>query len=132
MQQLFAKEYYGGAPEGQNFEGWCARGVKAKPVRWDGSLAHYYSDDPDAWGQGTGVAFDTVDYIFGESLDSRFLLGCFNKSFCSYGLEDTTIQSGREEPSDADTRDGRKSRGTGEILLNVTDDVITHDSAQAG
>ena len=66
-----------------------------------------------------------------DHADPRFLLGGFNRCFCDYGLTDLTIQPKREHYSDADVH-LIPSGATGEIKLDVTDDVRTADSRYGG
>lgn len=136
MQQLCAKTIYGGAPAGQHLGGWCSRGLQAE----DGNPPD--QPDPDnseenpnavwefSW---TGVSFDwsAASQASEEGSDPRFLLGCFNRCFCNFEVDDLSIQPKRSVPSNADTG-MKESGGTGEIKLDVTDDVTTTDSIHTG
>ena len=134
MQQLCAKTIYGGAPAGQHLGGWCSRGL---PIQ-DGEREDDSGDESEnpnltydwLW---TGVSFDLSDasQASEEGADPRFLLGCFNRCFCNWQVDDLTIQPKRSVPSNADVR-MKESGGTGEIKLDVTDDVTTTDDSHAG
>ena len=112
MQQLCAKPVYGGASIGNALGGWCSKGLQ--PAVWWPST----DDDEDplqGWDTNNayqastnGVAFE----FMGESsyygvaiwpqgqeyqLD-RLYIGCLNRCFCSWGVEDLTVQPRREEP----------------------------------
>ena len=81
----------------------------------------------------TGVSFDVIaaSHASLEGADPRFLLGRFNRCFCNWGLVDLTIQLKRTVPSNADVA-MRAFKGTGEIELDVTDDVATIDDIDRG
>ena len=136
MQQLCAKTIYGGAPPGQHLGGWCSRGLEVR----DGQPENYSDSDSDSshdpglsdW-SWTGVSFDlsAASQASEEGADARFLLGCFNRCFCSWEVDDLTIQPKRSVPSNADVS-MKDSSGTGEIMLDVTDDVTTTDHSHTG
>lgn len=132
MQELCAKTIYGGAPAGDHLGGWCSKGL---PTKVEGSEDTDDDEEPEGYGNSelTGVSFDLSPNSHADldTADPRFLLGCFNRCFCNYGVTDLTIQPKRSEPSNADVY-MKKSRGTGEILLDVTDDVTTSDRIHDG
>ena len=134
MQQLCAKTIYGGAPDGRHFGGWCSRGLVPNDV------GHSNTDDLDdeevtdgRYSDITGVSFDLSDnsHANNDLADPRFLLGCFNRCFCNYGVTDLTIQPKRDEPSDADTYLA-ESDSTGEIRLDLDDDLFTTGTGRDG
>ena len=141
MQQLCAKTIYGGAPAGQHLGGWCSRGLIVR----DGWPPAEYETDSDSdsdpperpedsseW-EWTGVSFDlsAASQAYVKGADPRFLLGCFNRCFCNFEVNDLTIQPKRSVPSNADVY-MKESGGTGEILLDVTDDVTTAEHRHTG
>ena len=140
MQQLCAKTIYGGASAGQHLGGWCSRGLWVE----DGepgqdsdpdSDPDSMTENPDSvfeW-EWTGVSFDmsAASQANKEGADPRFLLGCFNRCFCNFEVEDLTIQPKRSVPSNADVH-LKQSGGTGEIKLDVEDDVTTTESVHTG
>ena len=150
MQQLCAKTIYGGAPAGQHFGGWCSQGLSIEdPGSDDGDWPDPDPDeidesrlDPDReWSYldpenpkiYSGVSFDlSLASQAVDGPDPRFLLGCFNRCFCNYGVTDLTKQPKRTVPSNADVR-LRSSDQSGEIWLDVVDgwDVMTlgHDKS---
>lgn len=140
MQQLCAKTIYGGAPAGQHLGGWCSRGLKVE----DGesgqdsdsddstdSISEIPNDESE-W-KWTGVSFDlsTASRATADGADPRFLIGCFNRCFCNFEIEDLTIQPKRSVPSNADVY-LKESDGTGEIKLDVEDDVTTTAMVHTG
>ena len=141
MQQLCAKTIYGGAPAGQHLGGWCSRGLEVTEnpelIGSDDSDTDVPFDESNTEPSAvTGVSFDLspASHASAAGADPRFLLGCFNRCFCSWGVADLTKQPKRDVPSNADTYLDR-SDSTGEILLDVTDDVTTtqwHHSGRLG
>lgn len=141
MQQLCAKTIYGGAPAGQHLGGWCSRGLVVK----DGEPGE--NSDPDDYSpydntenpndewewRWTGVSFDVsaASQASEEGADPRFQLGCFNRCFCNFEIEDLTIQPKRSVPSNADVY-LKESGGTSEIMLDVEDDVTTTEDVHTG
>lgn len=140
MQQLCAKTTYGGAPNGEHLGGWCSRGLiyredldpEDHSDSDSGSGLAEQPDDSDEW-NWTGVSFDLLDTRQQESTgaDPRFLLGCFNRCFCNFEVNDLTIQPKRSDPSNAEVYK-KRSDTTGEILLDVTDDVTTNHGNHTG
>lgn len=142
MQQLCAKTVYGGAPAGRHLGGWCSRGLKTRDLRHPDDSDD--ADDPDdsedsdvttnPYSDTNGVSFDLSDASHADEglADPRFLLGCFNRCFCNYGVTDLTMQPKREEPSAADTYSGSESRNTGEIRLDVDDNLLTRGRSHDG
>lgn len=128
MQQLCAKTAYGGAPAGQNLGGWCSKGLPMEekdaddpdPVFVDGDEPGFALNPTDP----QGVSFEDSPLNTQEGWDVRFLLGCFNRCFCNYGVQDLTIQPKRDEPSNADTY-LYMSDASGELRLDVDDDIFT-------
>lgn len=138
MQQLCAKTIYGGAPAGQHLGGWCSRGLRAEdgnpPDQPDPDNSDIQENPNSVWQFAwTGVSFDwsAASQASEEGSDPRFLLGCFNRCFCNFEVDDLSIQPKRSVPSNADTG-MKESGGTGEIKLDVTDDVTTTDSIHTG
>ena len=85
----------------------------------------------------TGVSFDlsAASEASEEGADPRLLLGCFNRCFCSWDVDELTVQPKRSVPSNADVKMSHPSGATGEIVLDlndVTDDVTTLDSIHTG
>ena len=140
MQQLCAKTIYGGAPAGQHLGGWCSRGLEVEdgepPQEPDpDSESDSMTENPNSvreW-KWTGVSFDmsAASQASEQGADPRFLLGCFNRCFCNFEVEDLTIQPKRSVPSDADVH-LKQSGGTGEIKLDVEDDVTTTEHRHTG
>ncbi len=138
MQQLCAKTTYGGAPNGQHLGGWCSRGLIYRDLELDygdsDSDSGPAEQPEDSWQWAfTGVSFDLSNTFQDErtGADPRFLLGCVNRCFCNFEVNDLTIQPKRSVPSNADVY-MEKSRTTGEILLDVTDDVTTNHESHTG
>ena len=134
MQQLCAKSVYGGAPEGWNLGGWCSKGLRYSVKRLFGEPVYDENQNLD-YEDSTypqGVSFDlSLPGGFPEVFDPRFLLGCFNRCFCNYGVDDLTIQPRRDDPSIADAY-LEHSDASGEIMLDVTDDLDTMEHEHTG
>ena len=132
MQQLCAKTEYGGAPAGQHLGGWCSKGLRmAEKDFFESDITFLDGEGPSYAFDATspqGVSFEDVtpedSLIYQDGWDIRFLLGCFNRCFCNYGVQDLTIQPKRDEPSNADTY-LFASDGSGELMLDVDDDIFT-------
>ncbi len=129
VQQLCAKTVYGGAPQGQNLGGWCSKGLRYSEQAFEDEVPIYYEEDNRDYATSTdpqGVSFDflSLDHDYPGGWDPRFQLGCFNRCFCNYGIEDLTIQPKRDVPSAADVT-LCESDGTGELMLDVNDDLLT-------
>jgi len=110
MQQLCAKTIYGGAPPGQHLGGWCSKGLPYVEKDFDSIIPVSPTEDFDDNDHLTstipqGISFDdsAAAQAASDGWDLRFLLGCFNRCFCNYGVEDLTIQPKRDTPSNADT-----------------------------
>ncbi len=131
MQQLCAKTEYGGAPAGQHLGGWCSKALRMAskdadqpdPVFVDGEGPSYALEPTNP--QGVSFEEDSLNAAYGW--DVRFLLGCFNRCFCNYGVQDLTIQPKRDEPSDADTY-LFPSYASGELMIDVDDDIFTEST----
>ena len=106
MQQLCAKPIYGGANISRALGGWCSAGV---------GIDYLYVEPPglppfgpsDTFHLRTGVSFDfSVSEEMSDHLanfnDDRLYIGCLNRCFCNWGIEDRSIQPKREVPSNAD------------------------------
>lgn len=106
MQQLCAKPIYGGADIPRALGGWCSAGVE---------IDYRYVDPPGepAWGPSdtfhlrTGVSFDFrvsewLSIGSDDFNDDRLYVGCLNRCFCNWEIEDLSIQPKREVPSNAD------------------------------
>ncbi|KAG7005472.1 hypothetical protein G7Y79_00019g046520 [Physcia stellaris] len=76
MQQLCAKPIYGGANISRALGGWC--------VSFDFSVSEEMSDH------------------LANFNDDRLYIGCLNRCFCNWEIEDRSIQPKREVPSNAD------------------------------
>ena len=136
MQELCAKTVYGGAPSGQHLGGWCSRGLMVEAIGPGGEHlmpSYVYPSEPgDDISIWTGVSFDlSAGAQSTEDADSRYLLGCFNRCFCNWEVDDLTIQPKRSVPSNADNH-MQQSEYTAEIMLDVTDDVTTEDDSHKG
>ena len=137
MQRLCAKTIYGGAPAFQHFGGWCSKGLTVQDHRASDNGEESEDDfDEPAWdadgSELTGVSFDlSANSQAAETTDPRFLLGCFNRCFCNYGIRDLTMQPKRDVPSNADNQ-FEESRYTGEIKLDVLDDITTFERHKDG
>jgi len=126
MQQLCAKTVYGGAPLGQNLGGWCSKGLRYSEQGFSDQVPVYHEYDNRDYATSTdpqGVSFDLATE-YPEGWDPRSHLGCFNRCFCNYGIEDLTIQPKRDVPSAADVTE-HESYETGELMLDVDDDIST-------
>lgn len=130
MQQLCAKTIYGGAPAGQHLGGWCSQGLPSHEI-WPAENGHNEVVHVDENPSLAGVSFDLSDASHAADADPRFLLGCFNRCFCNWGVDDLTIQPKRSVPSDADIL-MNESSGCAEIALDVTDDVTTTAASHDG
>lgn len=100
MQQLCAKTIYGGAPAGRHLGGWCSRGLQTKDEKdADDSDDEEMTTNFENFSDLTGVSFDMSDnsHVDEVLIDPRFLLGCFNRCFCNYGVTDLTTQPKRDE-----------------------------------
>ena len=110
MQQLCAKPIYGGSEVPLLLGGWCSEGLEPA---WN----NMEDDGTDDWTQDdmfptrTGVSFDwqatTTDArsswpVGTRWQDERLYAGCLNRCFCSWGVEDLTVQPKRQVPSNAD------------------------------
>lgn len=131
MQQLCAKRAYGGAGISRAMGGWCSKGLEPAYI------ADEYGGDME-WRQDdgmlptlTGVSFDATGAEDTNPpgwapnqpyFNDRLYAGCLNRCFCSWELDDLTIQPKREVPSNADvvTRKRDESRFI-EIKLEIVD-----------
>ena len=123
MQQLCAKEAYGGAVVNQG--GWCSAGLDITIEDHDGPIQEHpdWDADPDlAAPTLTGVSFDLGDrwdVARIEEFNPRWMLGCLNRCFCNWGIENINIQPKRETPSNADATLIEAARWTRELQLDV-------------
>ena len=111
MQQLCAKPIYGGADLPVMVGGWCSKGLEpAYDPDGDEDDVEWRQDD-EMFPTLTGVSFDhTVTPWINPPgwlpsqryYNDRLYAGCLNRCFCSWGVDDLTVQPKREVPSNAD------------------------------